>query len=91
VPKIAIRINISSIYGAKQPNARINRGRFRKACVEDGISGFVFHDLPHIFGTRRADAGVDVVKIKGLMGRASITTTMRYMYALDKGKKGGSG
>ena len=48
------------------------------ACREAGIANFTFHDLRHTFGTRLADAGVDVVKIKALMGHASIVTTMRY-------------
>lgn len=60
---------------------------FRKACADAGIHNFVFHDLRHTFGTRLADAGVDVVKIKELMGHASITTTMRYMHASDEGKR----
>jgi Phage integrase family len=38
--------------------------------------------------TRLADAGVDVVKIKELMGHASIVTTMRYIHATDQGKRG---
>jgi integrase len=38
------------------------------ACREAGINNFTFHDLRHTFGTRLADAGVDVVKIKELMG-----------------------
>jgi site-specific recombinase XerD len=33
-------------------------------------------------------AGVDVVKIKELMGHASIVTTMRYIHATDQGKRG---
>lgn len=45
-----------------------------------GITHFTFHDLRHTFGTRLADAGVDVVKIKELMGHASIVT--------DQGKRG---
>jgi hypothetical protein len=44
--------------------------------------------LRHTFGTRLADAGVDVVKIKELMGHASIVTTMRYIHATDQGKRG---
>jgi len=48
---------------------------------------FTFHDLRHTFGTRLADAGVDVVKIKELMGHASIVTTMRYIHATDQGKR----
>jgi integrase len=58
------------------------------ACREAGITDFRFHDLRHTFGTRLADAGVDVVKIKELMGHASIVTTMRYIHATDQGKRG---
>src|ERR671919_595553 len=58
------------------------------ACREAGIANFTFHDLRHTFGTRLADAGVDVVKIKELMGHASIVTTMRYIHATDQGKRG---
>jgi integrase len=35
-----------------------------------------------------ANAGVDVVKIKELMGHASIVTTMRYIHATEQGKRG---
>src|SRR5688500_1089678 len=42
---------------------------FSAACREAGITNFTFHDLRHTFGTRLADAGVDVVKIKELMSR----------------------
>src|SRR6185369_6432170 len=49
------------------------------ACREASITDFRFHDLRHTFGTRLAEAGVDVVKIKELMGHASIVTTMRYI------------
>lgn len=42
----------------------------------------------HTFGTWLADAGVDMVKIKEIMGHASIVTTMRYIHATDQGKRG---
>jgi integrase len=61
---------------------------FSAACREAGITNFTFHDLRHTFGTRLADAGVDVVKIKELMGHASIVTMMRYIHATDQGKRG---
>jgi len=58
---------------------------FRAACREAGITNLAFHDLRHTFGTRLADAGVDVVKIKELMGPAWIMTTMRTSMRLIKG------
>jgi len=61
---------------------------FSAACRKASIADFRFHDLRHTFGTRLADAGVDVVKIKELMGHASIVTTMRYIHATDQGKRG---
>ena len=61
---------------------------FSAALREADIANFTFHDLRHTFGTRLADAGVDVVKIKELMGHASIVTTMRYIHATDQGKRG---
>jgi integrase len=63
---------------------------FSAACREAGITNFTFHDLRHTFGTRLADAGVDVVKIKELMGHASIVTTMRYIHATDQESVGRS-
>lgn len=64
---------------------------FSAACRNAGLTDFRFHDLRHTFGTRLADAGVDVVKIKELMGHASIVTTMRYIHATDQGKRGAIG
>jgi integrase len=37
---------------------------------------------------RWANVDFDVVKIKELMGHASIVTTMRYIHATDQGKRG---
>ena len=68
--------------------SRVKEKAFSTACRQAGITDFRFHDLRHTFGTRLADAGVDVVKIKELMGHASIVTTMRYIHATDQGKRG---
>ncbi len=60
---------------------------FTTAVRAAGLEDFTFHDLRHTFGTRLAASGADVVKIRELMGHASITTTMRYMHASDAGKR----
>jgi integrase len=60
---------------------------FKSACREAGINDLTFHDLRHTFGTRLADAGVDIVKIAELMGHQSILTTRRYTHATDEGKR----
>ena len=52
-----------------------------------GINNLTFHDLRHTFGTRLADAGVDIVKIAELMGHACLQTTKRYTHATDEGKR----
>lgn len=70
------------------PVCEPSRSPSQQRCREAGITNFTFHDLRHTFGTRLADAGVDVVKIKELMGHASIVTTMRYIHATEKGKRG---
>lgn len=83
-------------FGTVQNEQKVDTGTqyadvkksFSAACRRAGITDFRFHDLRHTFGTRLADAGVDVVKIKELMGHASIVTTMRYIHATDQGKRG---
>jgi integrase len=60
---------------------------FKSACREAGILNLNFHDLRHTFGTRLANAGVDIVEIAELMGQQSILTTRRYTYATDEGKR----
>jgi integrase len=39
-----------------------------------------FHDLRHTYGSRLARAGVDLVRIKTVMGHESLTTTARYLH-----------
>ena len=59
---------------------------FKSACQAAGVLNLTFHDLRHTFGTRLADAGVNIVKIAELMGHQSILTTRRYTHATDEGK-----
>jgi integrase len=47
-----------------------------KTCFED----FHFHDLRHTFATRLVQNGVDLYKVKELLGHKSISMTMRYAH-----------
>src|SRR5258708_25861956 len=57
---------------------------FGSACREAKIHNLTFRDLRHTFGTRLADAGVQIVKIAELMGHLSLPTTRRYTHAPDE-------
>ena len=47
-----------------------------RACIED----FHFHDLRHTFATRLVQNGVDIYKVKELLGHKTIAMTMRYAH-----------
>jgi integrase len=60
------------------------RKSFEKACSEARVHNFRFHDLRRTFGSRLALAGVDLNRIKELLGHASIKTTEIYLHADSK-------
>jgi len=49
----------------------------RKAAALEDVR---FHDLRHTFATRLVQAGIDLYKVKELLGHKSITMTMRYAH-----------
>ena len=57
------------------------RRRFDDALQAAKIENFRFHDLRRTFGSRLALAGVDLNRIKELLGHASIKTTEIYLHA----------
>ncbi len=44
------------------------------------IRNFHFHDLGHTFATRLVQNGVDLYKVKELLGHKSLAMTMRYAH-----------
>jgi len=60
------------------------RRPFASACEKVGIKNFRFHDLRRTFGSRLALAGIDLNRIKELLGHASIKTTEIYLHADSK-------
>jgi excisionase family DNA binding protein len=57
---------------------------FESACKKAEIQKLRFHDLRRTFGSRLALAGVDLNRIKELLGHASIKTTEIYLHADSK-------
>ena len=54
--------------------------RLRKVLSKAGIEDFRFHDLRHTFGSRLAQAGVDINTIARLMGHKDLKMTQRYIH-----------
>jgi integrase len=50
-----------------------------------GLQGLRFHDLRHTFGSRLAERGVDLVRIRKLMGHSTLLVTQRYLHSSDVG------
>ncbi len=60
------------------------RKHFETAREEAQLRNFTFHDFRRTFGSRLALAGVDLNRIKELLGHASIKTTEIYLHADSK-------
>lgn len=58
---------------------------FRKACHRAGIFDLNFHALRHTFGTRLAEADVNLKKIARLRGHSTTKTTEIYVHPTDEG------
>lgn len=61
-------------------SVRSLREAFGKTLDKAGIKDFHFHDLRHTFATRLVQNGVDLYKVKELLGHKTIVMTMRYAH-----------
>jgi integrase len=61
-------------------SVRSLREAFRKTLSKTDIKDFKFHDLRHTFATRLVQNGVDLYKVKELLGHKTISMTMRYAH-----------
>jgi integrase len=64
------------------------RRSFEYACRKAQIEGLRFHDLRHTFASRLIEKGVDIIKVKDLLGHSSVKVTERYTHSnRDERKK----
>ena len=72
---------VRDISGRVFPVAvRSLRDAFGKTLQKAGIENFRIHDLRHTFATRLVQNGVDLYRVKELLGHKTITMTMRYAH-----------
>lgn len=72
---------IKHISGRVFPVAvRSLRVAYEKALNKAGIEDFRFHDLRHTFATRLVQRGVDLYRVKELLGHKTVLMTTRYAH-----------
>jgi len=74
-------IKVRDISGRVFPiSDRSFRAAFDKVLEKAGITEFRPHDMRHTFATRLVQNGVDLYKVKELLGHRTIAMTMRYSH-----------
>jgi len=74
-------IKVRNISGRVFPIAlRSLRVAFEKALRKAEIENFHFHDLRHSFATKLVQNGVDLYKLKELLGHKTVSMTARYAH-----------
>jgi integrase len=74
-------VNVRDISGRVFPISGSSlRQAFDKAVAKTNLEDFRFYDLRHTFATRLVQNGVDLYKVKELLGHKTITMTMRYAH-----------
>jgi site-specific recombinase XerD len=71
---------VFALQTGTQIHARNLLRAFYLARKKAGLEDVRFHDLRHTFATRLVQAGVDLYKVKELLGHKTITMTMMYAH-----------
>jgi integrase len=60
---------------------------FQRACLKAEVLGLRFHDLRHTFASRLVEKGVDIVRVKELLGHSTVRITERYTHPSREERK----
>jgi integrase len=75
----------SYIFGAALGSARTCLWRYwQPALRKAGIEDLRFHDLRHTFATRLVARGIDIYRVKTLIGHKTLRKTERYAHVADE-------
>lgn len=66
---------------------RTMRRSFENACRRAKVKNLRFHDLRHTFASRLVERGVDIIRVKELLGHSSVKITERYTHSNLKERK----
>jgi integrase len=69
-----------------KPFKKLQRS-FRSACRRSGIVGLRFHDLRHTAASRMVVRGVDLIRVKEILGHSSVRITERYTHSNREERK----
>lgn len=66
---------------------RTVRRSFKNACRSAKIEGLRFHDLRHTFASRLIELGIDIIRVKELLGHSTVKITERYTHSNSEERK----
>jgi len=63
------------------------RKAFRTACQAAGVAGLRLHDCRHSFASKLIRLGVDVIRVRDILGHSDLRMTERYTHSFKEDRK----